>query len=74
MLSIGIHYQRYTDIPTLLGSDFGVMGHLCGVKMMSLQLHSHTVITTYFPPDLGEVSEIIVIGDVSVETLRLHYG
>jgi hypothetical protein len=27
MLSIGIHYQPYTDIPTLLGSDFGVLGH-----------------------------------------------
>jgi len=42
--------------------------------MMSLWLHYHTVITTYFSPDLGEVSEIIVTGDVSVETFRLHYG
>jgi hypothetical protein len=28
MLSIGIWYQNYTFIPTLLGSDFGVLGHL----------------------------------------------
>jgi hypothetical protein len=28
MLSICIKYQPYTVIPTLLGSDFGVLGHL----------------------------------------------
>jgi hypothetical protein len=28
MLSMGIQYQPYTVIPTLLGSDFGVWGHL----------------------------------------------
>jgi hypothetical protein len=28
MLSIGMQYQPYTIIPTLLGSDFGVLGHL----------------------------------------------
>jgi hypothetical protein len=28
MLSIGIFQQPYTVIPTLLGSDFGVLGHL----------------------------------------------
>jgi hypothetical protein len=28
MLSMGIPYQPYTVIPTLLGSDFGVLGHL----------------------------------------------
>ena len=28
MLSMGIRYQPYTVIPTLLGSDFGVLGHL----------------------------------------------
>ena len=33
MLSMGIQYQSYTAIPTLLGSDFAVLGHL-GVKMM----------------------------------------
>ena len=27
-LSIGIWLQPYTVIPTLLGSDFGVLGHL----------------------------------------------
>ncbi len=28
MLSIGIKYQPYTVIPTLLGSDFGALGHM----------------------------------------------
>jgi hypothetical protein len=28
MLSMGIKYQPYTVIPTLLGSDCGVLGHL----------------------------------------------
>jgi hypothetical protein len=28
MLSMGTQYQPYTVIPTLLGSDFGVLGHL----------------------------------------------
>ncbi len=28
MLSIGIKYQPYTVIPTLLGLDFGVLGHI----------------------------------------------
>jgi hypothetical protein len=34
MLSMGIQYQPYTVIPTLLGSDFGAPGHFCGVNMM----------------------------------------
>ncbi len=29
MLSLGIKQQPFTFIPTLLGSDFGVLGHLC---------------------------------------------
>jgi hypothetical protein len=36
ILSIGIRWQPYTVIPTVLGSDFGVLGHLCGFKMMSV--------------------------------------
>ncbi len=28
MLFIGIQYQPYTVSPTLLGSDFGALGHL----------------------------------------------
>jgi hypothetical protein len=28
MLSMGMHYQLYTVIPTLLGSDFGALGHM----------------------------------------------
>jgi hypothetical protein len=35
MLSMGIQYQPYTVIPTVLGSDFGFWV-TCGVKMMSL--------------------------------------
>jgi hypothetical protein len=35
MLSMNIKKQPYTVIPTLLGSDFGVLGHLWS-QMMSL--------------------------------------
>ena len=28
MLFKGIQLQPYTDVPTLLGSDFGVLGHM----------------------------------------------
>ncbi len=28
MLSIGIQYQPYTVLPTVIGSDFEVLGHL----------------------------------------------
>ncbi len=28
MLSMGIQYHPYTVVPTLLGSDLGVLGHL----------------------------------------------
>jgi hypothetical protein len=41
MLFIGIKYQPYTDIPTLLGSDFGVLGHMWSqndVIMLCLRL------------------------------------
>jgi hypothetical protein len=34
MLFIGTQYQPCTVILTLLGSDFYVLGHICGVKMM----------------------------------------
>jgi hypothetical protein len=34
VLSIGIQYQPYTVIPTLLGSDFGALGVTCGVKIV----------------------------------------
>ena len=32
MLSKGIHLQPYTVIPTVLGSDFGVLGHMSSQK------------------------------------------
>ncbi len=49
MLSMGIQYQPYTVIPTLLGSDFGVLGHMWSQNdaiMSSLRL---TAISTCFP-------------------------
>jgi hypothetical protein len=36
ILSIVIRYQPYTVVPTLIGSDFGALGHLCGVKIVSV--------------------------------------
>jgi hypothetical protein len=32
MLSMGRQYQPYIVMPTLLGSDFGVLGHLWSQK------------------------------------------
>jgi hypothetical protein len=32
ILSMGVESQPYTVIPTLLGSDFGVLGHLWSQK------------------------------------------
>jgi hypothetical protein len=45
MLSMGIQWQSYTVIPTLLGSDFGVLGHLWSqndVIMSWLKLPSYS--------------------------------
>ncbi len=36
MLSIGIWLQPYTVIPTLLSSDFGVLGHFVEKRCFSL--------------------------------------
>ena len=49
ILSMGIQYQPYTVIPTLHGSDFGVLGHLCSqndvimswLRLASPQTASH---------------------------------
>ena len=38
MLSIGIQLQPYTVLPTLLGSDFGVLGHLCSQNDVIMSL------------------------------------
>ena len=42
LLSIGIWQQPYTVIPTVIGSDFGVLGHLSLVKSSK-----HDVITSW---------------------------
>jgi hypothetical protein len=36
MLSIDILCSSLKQLSTQLGSDLGALGHLCGVKMMSL--------------------------------------
>jgi hypothetical protein len=49
MLSICIKHQPYTDIPTLLGSDFDVLGHMWSqndVIMLWLRL---TATSNYLP-------------------------
>ncbi len=38
MLFMGIQYKPYTVIPTLLGSDFGVLGHLWSQIDMSMSM------------------------------------
>jgi len=39
---------------------------------MGTWLYTHTITTTDVSPDLGELAE--VLGDVSVQTMPMHYG
>jgi hypothetical protein len=45
MLSIGIWYKPYTVLPNLLGSDFGVLGHLSSqndvITYVMVEANSH---------------------------------
>ncbi len=49
MLSIGIWYQSYTVIPTLLGSDFGVLGHLWSQNDVIMSWLRPTATSNCFP-------------------------
>jgi hypothetical protein len=49
MLSMGIQYQPYTVIPTLLGSDFGALGHLWSKNDAFLSWLRLTVTSNCFP-------------------------
>jgi hypothetical protein len=49
MLSIGIQYQPYTVLPTLLGLDFGVRGHLCSRNDAFLSWLMLTATSNCFP-------------------------
>jgi hypothetical protein len=50
MLSIvGIQYQPYTVIPTLLGSDFGVLGHLWSQNDVNMSCLRLIVTSNCFP-------------------------
>ncbi len=49
MLSIGIQQQPYTVIPTLLGSDFGVLGHLWSQNYVITSRLSLTATSKCFP-------------------------
>ncbi len=50
MLSIGIWLQPYTVIPTLLGSEFGVLGHLLSQNDVITSGLMLTDISNCFPP------------------------
>jgi hypothetical protein len=50
MVSIGIQEQPYTVLPTLLGSDFGVLGHLCSQNDVFLSWLMLTATSNCFPP------------------------
>ncbi len=50
MLSIGIWLQPYTVIPTLLGSDFGVLGHLWSQNDVTTSGLMLTATWSCFPP------------------------
>ncbi len=49
MLSMGIQYQPYTVIPTLLGSDFGALGHLWSQNDVMLSWLRMTDTSNCFP-------------------------
>jgi hypothetical protein len=49
MLSIGIQYQPYTVITTLLGSDYGALGHLWSQNDEIMSWLRLTVTSNYFP-------------------------
>jgi hypothetical protein len=49
MLSMGTQYQPYTVIPTLLGSDFGALGHLGSQNDEIMSWLRLTVTSNCFP-------------------------
>jgi hypothetical protein len=49
ILSMGIQYQPYTVLPTLLGSDFGVLGHLWSQNDVIMSWLRLIATSTYFP-------------------------
>ncbi len=49
MLYMGIQYQPYTVIPTLLSSDFGVLGHLCSQNDVMISRLGLTATSNCFP-------------------------
>jgi hypothetical protein len=49
MLSMGIKYHPYTVIPTLLGSDFWVLGHLWSQNDVIMSWLRLTATSNCFP-------------------------
>jgi hypothetical protein len=49
MLSMGIQYQPYTVIPTLLGSDFGALDHLLSQNDVIMSWLRLTATSNCFP-------------------------
>jgi hypothetical protein len=49
MLSMGKQYQLYTFIPTILGSDFGVLGHLWSQNDVPMSQSRLTATSNCFP-------------------------
>ena len=59
--------------PTSMSYKYDVFEHL-QLLWMGIWLHTQTVTTTDVSPDLGELAEILVLGDASVQTIPLRYG
>jgi hypothetical protein len=49
ILSTGIQYQPYTVLPTLLGSDFGALGHLWSQNDEIMSWLRLKVTSNFFP-------------------------
>ncbi len=69
MLSMGIQYQPYTVIPTLLGSDVGVLGHLWSQHdvIVFVEADSHLKLLPASPLDIYKVFE-----HIDMLSIRIH--
>ncbi len=68
MLSIGIWLQPYTVIPTLLlGSDFGVLGHLWSQNDVIMSWLRLTATSNFFSHHMCEVFEHIDIISIGIQ-------
>jgi hypothetical protein len=60
--------------PTSMSYLYEVFDYHQLLGIVDIWLYTHATTTTDVSPDLGELAEILVLGDVSVQTMPLHNG